>query len=342
MATGSVWFRDEAGTWVQGQPYFKYGTSGWLLGGKIYEKTGSTTWTLRYDGDVTPPSAPTLTNTYDATDRTYTVKVTAPSDSDTSKICVKLSKTSYPTNPGVQDSNSPTTTQPDGSPFWLYTTTPGGTSNRTTTSMIAGQKYYVSAWAADASGNWSAVTHSSFTFPYPATTTKKLTTKTAYVTTTDSASWRSNYGWRTDNNYVYQGGPDHFQGFWFYGSAVRSLISGAHAVTKIEIYLQRSSSSHGVSGDGKIYVGHHNLTSQPSGSPGTNRILGEYNIANLARGEGKWVTVTSSWYDEFKSGEYRGLGTMYQTTSVTSSYYNILYGKGTSSGKLRITWTEYV
>ena len=53
-------------------------------------------------------------------------------------------------------------------------------------------------------------------------------------------------------------------------------------------------------------------------------------------------TVTSGWYSAFKSGSYRGLGTMYQTTSNTSSYYNQCYGKGTSSGKLKITYNQYV
>jgi hypothetical protein len=344
MATGSVWIKkgDSTNEWFQGQPYFKHATSGWLLGSKIYEKTDATTWTLRYDGDATPPAAPTLTSTYNTSTLTWSAKITAPADADTAKVCIKVSKTAYPTNPGTQDANSPTNVQADGTPFWLYNTTAGTVSTRNLTGMVSGTKYYVSVWAADASGNWSTATNATFTFPYPPAPTKVLTTKSAYISTTDSASWRSNYGWRTDNNYVYQGGPDNFQGFWFYGTAIRSLLANAHSVTKMEIYIQRSSSSHGVAGDGNIYVGHHDLSSQPSGSPGTNRVLGEYNIVDLARGEGKWVTITSSWYDEFAAGTYKGLGSMYSTTAVTSSYYNICYGKGTSSGKLKITWTEYV
>jgi hypothetical protein len=261
MATGSVWVKNSEGTWVQGQPLFKHETSGWLSGSKIYEKTDSTTWTLRYDGDVTPPNYPALSGTYDATNRIYYPKITAPADVDTTKVCIKVSTAGYPSNPGVFDSASSTQVQSDGSVFWLYNATPSSISTRRLTGMVAGTKYYVMTWAADVSGNWSAPTYTYFTFPYPTTTTKTLTTKTAYISTTDSASWRSNYGWRTDNNYVYQGGPDNFQGFWFYGTAIRSLLANAHSVTSIQIYLQRSSSSHGIAGDGNIMLGHHDLCS---------------------------------------------------------------------------------
>jgi hypothetical protein len=200
----------------------------------------------------------------------------------------------------------------------------------------------VSAWAKDVSGNWSIPANTTWTFPYPPAPTSTLVTKSAYVNTTDSASWRSNYGWRTDNNYVMQGGPDNFQGFWFYGTAIASLLKNAHSITKAELYVQRVNSSHGIAGAGNIYIGHHDLTSQPSGSPGTNRVIGETNLVDLGRGEGKWVTLSSSWHDDFKSGAYRGVGAMYATTSVTSSYYNQMYGAGTSSGRLKFTWTQYV
>lgn len=343
MAVGSVWTKNDAGVWVQGQPYFKT-SNGWLTGGKIYEKTDATTWTLRYDADLTPPGVISLTNgTWNTSNMSYTMTVKLPADADTYGGCIKIGKTAYPTNPGVLDSNCYTNTQADGQPYWLWTGAANSTTTRTTPGgLVSGSKFYVSGWARDASGNWSTPFQFNGTVPYPPAPVKTLTTKTAYVNTTDSASWRSAYGWRTDNNYVYQGGDYNYQGFWFYGTQIASLLKNAHSVTKIEVYIQRVNSSHGIIGDGNIMVGHHDLTSQPSGSPGTNRVVGEYNLVDLGRGEGKWATVTSGWYSSFKSGSYRGLGTMYQTTGTSSSYYNICYGKGTSSGKLKLTWTEYV
>lgn len=345
MATGSIWIKNSAGVWVQGKPYFKHATSGWLAGGYAYQKQpDNVTWTQKYDADTTPPGIISLTNgTHNTTNKTYSMTVTLPSDADVKQGCIKVSTTGYPVNPGVLDGNCYTNIQPDGEPYWLWNGTPGEVTQRTTPgTLVPGTKLYISAWAKDDSGNWSTPFQFTPTVPYPPAPTKTLTTKTAYVNTTDSASWRSSYGWRTDNNYVYQGGPDNFQGFWFYGTACATLLKNANSITKVEVYVQRSSTSHGIAGDGNIMIGHHDLTSQPSGSPGTNRVLGEYNAVDLGRGEGKWVTLSSDWDNEWKTGAYRGLGTMYSTTSVTSSYYNICYGKGTSSGKLKFTWTEYV
>lgn len=339
---GSVWIKNTAGVWVEGKPYFKHETSGWLPGGTIYEKTDSTTWTTRYVGDSGPPGSPTLVNSANTTTMTYTATITAPADADVAQGCIKISTTGYPVNPGVEDENSKNQIQADGTEFWIYPTTPGAVSVRNLPSRVANTKYYISVWIKDTQGNWSAPTQSLYTFPNPPAPVKTLVTKTAYVDTTDSGAWRADQGWRTDSNYPYQGGPYAFQGFWFYGTKIAATLAKAHTITKIELYVQRVNSSHGVSGDANIMVGHHTLASQPSGPPGTNAVTGEYNTHDLARGEGKWATITSSWYSSFKSGAYRGFGIQYGTTSVTSAYYAYCYGKGTSSGRVKLTWTEYV
>jgi hypothetical protein len=63
---------------------------------------------------------------------------------------------------------------------------------------------------------------------------------------------------------------------------------------------------------------------------------------DLGRGETKTITLPTSWHNNWLSGDYRGVGCMYSTTSTSSSYYNQMYGKGTTSGQLKITWKEYV
>jgi hypothetical protein len=341
MAFGSIYTRDASG-WVKGQLYVKDAT-GWKQVVHLYEKTNTTTWTERFNADLVPPAAPTLSGgAQNSTAGTFSMAIKLPADVDVTGGCVKMSTVAYPTNPGVLDANCFTNIQSDGQPYWSWTGAPGSTTTRVTPKLLAGKKYYGTAWARDASGNWSAPAQTTFTAVLPPAPTKTLTTKTAYVLCTDSASYRSSYGWRTDNNYVYQGAPDNFQGFWFYGTAIATLLKNAYDVTKAELYVQRSSSSHGIAGDGNIMIGHHDLTSQPSGSPGTNRVVGETNIVDLGRGEGKWCTLQSAWLNNWKNGDYRGVGMMYGETSTTSSYYNICYGKGTSSGKLKFTWREYV
>ena len=341
MTTGSIWTKNANGVWVQGQLYAKSQATGWARGVEVWQKTNSTTWTRIYDGDITAPGMPTVTYTNDASTLFTAFRITLPTDTDTVRGCLKVSKTGYPTNPGVYNSADSYVGpgEADGQPFWLWDGKPGQVSVRDVGGRIAGQKYYVSVWAQDDSGNWSAPRQLSFTMPYPPAPAKKLVTKSAYVNVTDSASWRSAYGWRTENNYVYQGGDYDWKGFWFYGSGIASLLKNANSLTKAEIYIQRNSSSHGVNGDGNIMMGFHSRTSQPSGNPGS--ISSAYNIVDLQRGEGKWATIKSQWYGSILNGDIKGFGTDYATTSVTSSYYNICNGSGTSSGRLKLTWTEY-
>jgi len=342
MAFGSIYYKGAPTAWSQGQLYVKDATS-WKPVVHLYEKTAPTVWTERFNADLTPPAAPPLfVNTYDAAARTMTTTFTASADADVTGMCCKISATGYPTQPGVYTSaDSPTTVQADGTQFWSWTTTPGGKSTRKHVGFANSKKYYMSAWSRDASGNWSAPVSYTWTFAAAPAPVKTLTTKTAYVYTTDSGAWRSAYGWRSGYD-LYQGGTYNDQGFWFYGTAISTLLKNAYDITSVQIYVQRSSSSHGISGAGNIMIGHHALTSQPSGSPGTNAVQGEYNAVDLGRGAGAWVTLNNTWDTEFKAGTFRGLGIMYTTTSVTSSYYNIVYGKGTSSGRLKFTWREYV
>jgi hypothetical protein len=341
MAFGTIYIKTVDG-WKPGPLYTKDATS-WKPVVHLYEKTAPTVWTERFNADLVPPGVIVFSaGAHNTTTKTYSVTVKLAADVDVTGGCLKMSKTAYPTNPGVVDANSFTNTQADGQPHWSWTGAPGSTTTRVTPALSSGTKYYVTGWTRDASGNWSAPTQYTTTTPLPPAPSKVLTTKTAYVTCTDSASYRSSYGWRTDNNYVYQGSGDNFQGFWFYGTAIYNLIKNAYDLTKVELYVQRSSSSHGIAGDGNIMIGHHDLTSQPSGSPGSNRVVGEYNAVDLGRGEGKTITLKSDWHNNFLSGEYRGIGMMYGTTSTTSSYYNICYGKGTTSGRLKFTWREYV
>lgn len=341
MPTGSIWIKNSAGNWVQGPLYVKTPTTGWARGYEVYQKTGASTWTMIYDGDITPPAAPTSNNSYDASKKYYNAQVVLPTTSDTVRGCIKVSTTAYPVNPGVVTSGDTFTyaNSVDGTPIWLWDAIPGGAYTRRFTGMVSGKKYYVSAWAQDDSGNWSSPYHYTFTFPYPPAPTKTLVTKSAYVSVTDSASWRSAYGWQNDNTYVYQGGDYDWRGYWFYGSGIANLLKNAESLTKVEMYIQRVNSSHGIAGDGNIMLGYHGYSAQPGGTPAV--VSGKYNVVDLARGEGKWVTLNNAWRASILSGSIKGFGLDYGSTSVSSSYYNYCYGRGTSSGRLKLTWTEY-
>lgn len=346
MAFGQIYYKNASDVWVAGKPYFKYGTSGWLAAGSILEKEGDdTTWTEIWNGDNVAPAQPNALYSYgdtyyDNNNGIWKPVFITPADADVSRMCVKMSKTVYPGDPGVDDSYSAHDTQPDGSQFWIWDTYPNQQIQRFNYGMIAGQSWKFSLWCEDTSGNWSPVRQGSFTFPQPDAPSQTLVTKTAYITTTDSASY-ADWGWRSGYD-VYQAGGYNDMGFWFYGTKIKSALVNANSITSIQVYVQRKNTSHGVYGDANVRLGHHALTTQPSSSPGSNPITGEYVAGGLTIGEGKWFTVPSTWHSYFKSGSYRGFGLQYTYSSYTSDNYMIAYGYGTSSGKVKLTWKEYV
>lgn len=343
MPTGQMWRKNDSGVWVKSGVLFKSSTQGWVKAVTGHIKNGDdTTWDLVYDQDVTPPPAPSFGSRYTYTDtKKFRQYIQMPSTSDVVRGCFKVSKTGYPTRPGEVTSGDTFTyaDDSDGQPFWLFDKSPGSNVQRNFQSASYSTKYYLAAWAQDDSGNWSAPVTTSFTFPAAPAPTKKLVTKTAYITTNNSASY-ANFGWRS-GDILYQAGSYGDKGFWFYGTKIASALKNAESIDKIQIYVYRRNTSHGVSGDAQVHIGRHGLTSKPSGSPGSNPITGEYTIGKLKRGEGQWFTLPSSWYKYFKSGSYRGLGVEYGTTSYTSDRYAIFNGYGTSSGKVKLTWKQY-
>lgn len=339
MVTNTNWYKGTSG-WVQGTLSART-AYGWKHPIVFSQKTGVSTWTTLFGADLTPPAQPTLLVTqYASTTKVwFTLRVTAPSDADMAAVVVKISPTGYPSSPTINDANmnyndaSVTTLVMTPSQVYTMTADDGYQVSHT---------YYISTWAKDKTGNYSLVRNATAKTlaKVPTTVPKVLTTKTAYVTTVDSGSWDpSQHYWRTDNNYVYQGAPYNWYGYWFYGNKLASLLANSVSITKVSMEVHRLDNGHGVFGAANIEIGYHSMATQPA-SPST--INSFYNAIDLSPGQSSSFTITSAWYAGMKSGAARGFGMRYGTTTTSSSYYAQCYGYGTYSGRLTVTWKEYV
>lgn len=142
--------------------------------------------------------------------------------------------------------------------------------------------------------------------------------------TWDAAS----YGGDTRNGLVYQGTYSSYgnrYGGWVFYPAMRSALSGA-TIEKFEVYLVNHHWYYGSGGTAVLYPNDGSYKG----------ILGSGTTSpNWPRGAGRWVTLPSSWYSSFASGQYRGVSVY--TTNTGLTYYGQFKGSPT---KFRATYRK--
>lgn len=149
----------------------------------------------------------------------------------------------------------------------------------------------------------------SFTFPSSAPPeTPPAPDKTFTFKSTNSQSWRDTYGWRSDNNYVYQGewsGGGNHRGLWFFNSAdIRAKLAGL-TIKRVRISVTRLSKG-GSSSAQKPTFWLHSYTSPPSGTPllaasftsGTSFAWGD---------PAKWVTLPNNYGNDLRDNLRQGI-----------------------------------
>jgi phage minor structural protein len=176
----------------------------------------------------------------------------------------------------------------------------------------------------DGSGGTSA--------PPPATSIK-----TVVYNANNAASWRDTYGWRNDNNYVYQGNGSRWgssgthKGFWFFPSAMSSEIKGK-TIKRIRFYCERRNSG-GLAGSVTVGFNFHKYSSESSArNDSSPNLYGPTQERSFSWGQGKWIDLPSSWYSSFSSGTAKGIGI--EAPSTNSDYYAIFQ----SAAKIEITY----
>ena len=143
-------------------------------------------------------------------------------------------------------------------------------------------------------------TNSSYTYTPPAT---QIYTKTWGATSTKS--WRDSYGWRSDNNYVYQGsyGYGNHKGFICFDSGnIRSNLSGA-TIYDVQLHLRRQSAG-GNSASQNVHLWGHSYTSLGGGYG----LINDYGIiGSWSWGEDKWVSLPINVARDLQLGTIQGL-----------------------------------
>lgn len=177
-----------------------------------------------------------------------------------------------------------------------------------------------------------------FTFGSGTTSTPPPAPETTKTwTTTYSESWRENFGgqWSggSTGQDVLQGKWDgtwgNYKGCWFFGSDIKSTLQGK-TIKKIRLYVKRASNS-GYSSSQNAIFRMHNYASKPAGEP--SYVGTDTATAGFSWGEGKWITLPSSFYDEFQNGTAQGI--MIHTTNTSSVHYM----RFTPTAKLEVTYS---
>ena len=161
---------------------------------------------------------------------------------------------------------------------------------------------------------------------------------TKTFSTTYSESWRPNFGgqWSggSTGRDVIQGawsGYGVYEGYWFFGDAIRSAVAGK-SISKIRVYLTRNNSG-GYSSGVTVYIRAHQYASKSAAGSDPGWYGGSYATASFKWGESKWVTLPSAFHTYFSSNSCRGL--MIYIGSSSAGYYARMSGVA----KVEVTYT---
>lgn len=175
-------------------------------------------------------------------------------------------------------------------------------------------------------GTWSFPTPEAPPAPSPVTTTQKWNSRS------DSGTWRSDFGgkWDTDaatyRDTATQGswaGFGPFTGSFFFGSGPSSAVTDK-SIKRIRIYMKRISGGSG--GAVKVTLRPHTSNTRPSGNVSLQSP--SYGV-DFKVGEGKYVTLPTSFHAGFESGSYKGLSVFAGSSP---------YAKMTKNAVLEITY----
>ncbi|MBS7531378.1 phage tail protein [Hazenella sp. IB182353] len=141
--------------------------------------------------------------------------------------------------------------------------------------------------------------------PPPTPPTPKPTTYAYTWNATSTKSWRTTYGWRTDNHYIYQGqygGWGNHKGLAFFNYAdIQSKLEGK-TIKSVSLYLSRRSG--GANAAQSVHVYTHSLTSA-SGTPEGE--IAKINAGSIAVGRSARLTLPKTTGDKFKDGSAKGI-----------------------------------
>jgi hypothetical protein len=166
-------------------------------------------------------------------------------------------------------------------------------------------------------------------------------TYTKTYTSTWTRSYQGDGSLRISNGDIYQGYYSSTNGnqrslIGFDDDTIRSNLSGA-TITKVEIRLDNTHFYN--NSGGTAVLGTHDYGSAPSSWSGSRVNESRQNFS-WAKGALKWVTVSNSFGNDFKSGAATGIA-LGPGDSTSLTYYGYFVGQnGTYKPQIRITYTK--
>lgn len=156
------------------------------------------------------------------------------------------------------------------------------------------------------------------------------------------ASYRQNGTKRTENNHLYYGRVESYNGtqrslFGFSG-AVQTALAGS-TPKKVELYLYNLHAYYNAGVD--ITIWGHNFASEPAASPGVGTAIGTFRFpdgGDYAGTRDGYVTLPLAVGAKLLSGAYKGFS-LYRA-STSNAYYG--YARGVSDGGAPILRVTYV
>lgn len=165
--------------------------------------------------------------------------------------------------------------------------------------------------------------------PPPATETK-----TKIWSSVGGASWRTIYGWRNDNNYVYQGdwnGGGLHRGYWIFPSDMWNTLQG-RTIKRIRFYCTRLNKG-GQSAAVTVDFYNHRYTSVANAKADSDpKRYGAREDVTFRWGQSRWFDLPSSWFADFASGTAKGV--CIYTASTANSRYALFSPKA----KIEVTY----
>lgn len=161
-------------------------------------------------------------------------------------------------------------------------------------------------------GTWDNYSSGTATPPAPPETTKTWTS-------TSAGAWRPNFGGQWNEDYPIQGewsGYGLYKGLWFFPSSMESDVDGK-TIKRMRAYIKRKTEG-GYSNSQTAVITHHPYASRPSGEPD---VSSETVTVELGWGEGKWVTLPSSFHNNFENAGGYGNGIAVYTTNTSATDY---------------------
>ncbi|WP_404351693.1 phage tail protein [Sutcliffiella horikoshii] len=177
--------------------------------------------------------------------------------------------------------------------------------------------------------------HATFNYPVvaPPATPSAPETKSTWSSTGSPKgdSWRPQFGgtWWSDGSVVQGGwgGLGAYHGVWLFGANPSNAVTGK-TIKSMRLFVTRKSSG-GNSGAVNITFRPHTHTTRPGGQPSYQA---PSTSASFRWGEGKWITIPSSFYAGFQNGTSKGIGIYVNSTSQSS------YAKFNVDAQLEITY----